>query len=86
MGVAIGTWMTISPSALPLVIVLARPVGRRSALEVGETEGERQRNVLLSTSVGYAVRMEEVREWAPELVGRSLLLEANNAPSPTDRA
>lgn len=39
-----------------------------------------------ATSVGYAVRMEEVREWAPELVGHSLLLEANNDQSPTKQA
>lgn len=49
------------------------------AVYVGERVNER------ATSVGYAVRIEEIGEWVPELVGRSILQEANNVASPSDR-
>ncbi len=51
---------------------------------IGVYLGQRRRDDLDGTAVGYALRFEDVAAWTPELLGRSLVqeLDSHSAPEP----
>lgn len=61
--------------------VLNRLPGRHWDL-IGVYLGQRRRDDLDGTAVGYALRFEHVAAWAPDLLGRTLAEELDSHPVP----
>lgn len=64
--------------------VLNRLPGRQWDL-IGIYLGQRRRADLDGTVVGYALRVEHVATWIPELIGRTLAEELDSQPEPGTR-